>query len=113
MYEGMLDRRGKEKIFNNNKKIREKLQISKGYSSSEAKSSKSAALPCTCISPLSPQDNDNVTPLHAAVYNGRRSAVKLLIASNADLNQETKFGNTALHMACMEKWLVIGKSSMA
>lgn len=60
----------------------------------------------------SSQDNDNVTPLHAAVYNGKRAVVKELIKANADLNTETKFGNTPLHLACMEKWFVIGKANL-
>ena len=34
--------------------------------------------------------------------------MRVLLKSNADVEKETKFGNTALHLACMEKWLVIG-----
>lgn len=52
-----------------------------------------------------------MTALHAAVYNGKRGVVKVLLKANADVNLTTKFGNTPLHMACMEKWLVIGEWS--
>jgi len=55
------------------------------------------------------KDNDDVTPLHAAVYNGKRLAVRHLLKSQADVNLRTKFGNTALHLACMERWYVIGE----
>jgi len=50
-----------------------------------------------------------MTPLHAAVYNGKRLAVRLLLKAKADVNAETKFGNTPLHLASMEKWYVIGE----
>ena len=45
------------------------------------------------------RDNDNSTPLHAAVWFGKPQMIELLIKNGASVNAQDHLGNTPLHAA--------------
>jgi ankyrin repeat protein len=51
-------------------------------------------------SPVDVPNKKGWTPLHRAVYNGRRQSVQTLVELGASLTAVTKDGNSPLHLAC-------------
>ena len=45
------------------------------------------------------------TALHTACVNNRPDIVRLLLEYNPNVNQQTEYGNTALHLACYDGYL--------
>jgi len=45
------------------------------------------------------KDEDSLTPLHSASWNGHLEVVKILLVHGAEVNAMNKWGRTALHEA--------------
>lgn len=54
-------------------------------------------------------DANGNQPIHSAVWGGNPSAIEALVTGRADLDKQTKSGETLLHLACLKKDLELAK----
>lgn len=59
------------------------------------------------------KDRDLYTPLHAAAASGNVECVRILINAGADIEAKNVYGNTPLHIACLNGCPLVIKALMA